>query len=182
VTEIERALWALEAAGVRYLVVGGVAVVLHGPPRFTADLDLAIALDPDNVPAAFAAPATLGYAPRVRVSPEGFADARERRRLVEEEAMVVLSFASADLPLAEVADPSGGRGAPRRRPPTTAGRPTRRSSAGRGSAPRPGSASPGSRTPSALWPGSEHVQPGAAWSWPGRRGVTQSGVERAVAG
>jgi len=97
VTEIERVLWALEAAGVRYLVVGGVAVVLHGPPRFTADLDLAIALDPDNVRAAFAALATLGYGPRVPVSPEVFADARERRRLVEEEGMVVLSFASSEL-------------------------------------------------------------------------------------
>ena len=33
---------ALERAGSRYVVVGGVAVVLQGHARFTADLDLVI--------------------------------------------------------------------------------------------------------------------------------------------
>ena len=108
VTEIERVLQALEAAGVRYLVVGGVAVVLHGHPRFTADLDLAIALAPSNVHAAFSALASLGYRPRVPVSAEIFADAVARQRLVEEKGMTVLSFASPALPMTEVdvfADP-----------------------------------------------------------------------------
>lgn len=54
--ELERVLSALDAAGVRYLVVGGVAVVLHGHPRMTADLDLVLELAPENVRAAFAAP------------------------------------------------------------------------------------------------------------------------------
>jgi predicted nucleotidyltransferase len=35
---------ALNTAQVRYLVVGGVAMVLHGAVRMTADLDLAISL------------------------------------------------------------------------------------------------------------------------------------------
>ena len=38
-SDLERVFGALEAAGARYLVVGGVAVVLHGHPRFTADLE-----------------------------------------------------------------------------------------------------------------------------------------------
>jgi predicted nucleotidyltransferase len=108
VTEIERVLRVLEAAGVRYLVVGGVAVVLHGHPRFTADLDIAIALDPPNVQAAFAALATLGYQPRVPVSADAFADPAERGRLVAEKGMTVLSFASPALAMTEVdmfADP-----------------------------------------------------------------------------
>lgn len=107
-TEIERVLRALEAAGVRYLVVGGVAVVLHGHPRFTADLDLAIALEPANVHAAFAALAGLGYRPRVPVSAALFADTGERQRLVLEKSLTVLSFASPELPMTEVdvfADP-----------------------------------------------------------------------------
>lgn len=37
-------LKALEAAEVRYLIVGGVAVNLHGYTRFTKDLDLLIDL------------------------------------------------------------------------------------------------------------------------------------------
>lgn len=108
VTEIERVLRVLEAAGVRYLVVGGVAVVLHGHPRFTADLDLAVALEPSNVRSAFAALATLGYRPRVPVSVEIFADPGERQRLVQEKGMTVLSFSSPELPMTEVdvfADP-----------------------------------------------------------------------------
>jgi len=46
--EIEAVLDALNRARVRYLVVGGVAVVLHGYLRTTADLDLVIDLAPDN--------------------------------------------------------------------------------------------------------------------------------------
>lgn len=110
-TEIERVLRALETAGVRYLVVGGVAVVLHGHPRFTADLDLAIALDPANVHAAFGALSTLGYRPRVPVSADVFADPAARGRLVAEKGMTVLSFASPALAMTEVdvfADPPFG--------------------------------------------------------------------------
>ena len=48
-TDLERIFAALEASGARYLVVGGVAVVLHGHLRFTADLDLVLAMDPANL-------------------------------------------------------------------------------------------------------------------------------------
>jgi hypothetical protein len=34
--------------GVRYLVVGGYALALHGHPRFTKDLDLFVEATPDN--------------------------------------------------------------------------------------------------------------------------------------
>jgi hypothetical protein len=64
----------LQRAGVRYLVVGGVAVVLHGHPRFTADLDLVVALDPKNARAAIEALGVLGYRPRAPVSGALFAD------------------------------------------------------------------------------------------------------------
>jgi hypothetical protein len=49
VVPLERVLKALNEADVRYLVVGGVAVVLHGHLRTTADLDLAVELERDNV-------------------------------------------------------------------------------------------------------------------------------------
>lgn len=101
-TEIERVLRALEEAGVRYLVVGGVAVVLHGHPRFTADLDLAVALDAANVRRVFETLAGLGYRPRVPVSAAELADPVERCRLVSEKGMTVLSFASPELPMTEI--------------------------------------------------------------------------------
>lgn len=40
---------ALNAAKVRYLVAGGMAVNAHGYLRFTQDVDLVVALDPKNV-------------------------------------------------------------------------------------------------------------------------------------
>ncbi len=40
---------ALVDGGVEFVVVGGVAVVLHGMPRFTKDLDICYALDADNL-------------------------------------------------------------------------------------------------------------------------------------
>ncbi len=42
-------LAAFAASGVRYVLVGGYAVVFHGRPRATKDLDLLVALDPDNL-------------------------------------------------------------------------------------------------------------------------------------
>ena len=48
---VEAIIAALNAANVRYLVVGGLAVVAHGHVRFTADLDLVLELQEDNVKA-----------------------------------------------------------------------------------------------------------------------------------
>jgi predicted nucleotidyltransferase len=41
--------------GVRYLVVGGYAVIQYAEPRFTKDLDLWVATDPKNATAVFEA-------------------------------------------------------------------------------------------------------------------------------
>lgn len=38
----------LEQAGVRYLVVGGYSVALHGFPRYTGDIDFFVAVSPEN--------------------------------------------------------------------------------------------------------------------------------------
>lgn len=100
--DLERIFAALEEAGVRYLVVGGVAVVLHGHPRLTADLDLAIALDPANVRATAGALRSLGYRPRTPVSLDDLADPEQRRSWIDEKNLTVLSLASPEVPLTEV--------------------------------------------------------------------------------
>lgn len=93
---------ALAEAGVRYLTVGGVAVVLHGSPRFTADLDLVVELVPDNLKAALDALAALGYRPRAPVPLHDFADAGKRKRWVEDKGLTVFSLWSVDHPATEV--------------------------------------------------------------------------------
>ena len=39
----------LKSKNVKYLLIGGYAVIAHGHPRFTNDLDVVIASDKDNV-------------------------------------------------------------------------------------------------------------------------------------
>ena len=92
----------LQAAKVKYLVVGGVAVVLHGFPRFTADLDLVIALEPSNVVAALHALEGLGYRPRAPVDARGLADPETRRAWIEDKNLTVFALWSPAHPATEI--------------------------------------------------------------------------------
>ena len=38
----------LEEADVKYLIVGGYSVALHGFPRYTGDIDFFVAISPEN--------------------------------------------------------------------------------------------------------------------------------------
>jgi predicted nucleotidyltransferase len=93
--EIEGVLEALNRARVRYLVVGGVAVVLHGYLRTTADLDLVIQLERENILRAIDALAGLGYRSRLPVDPASLADAETRRQWIQDKNLMVFSMWSA---------------------------------------------------------------------------------------
>jgi predicted nucleotidyltransferase len=96
--QIEWVLAALETAGVRYLVVGGVAVVLHGYLRTTLDLDLVLQLDPDNLERALGAFDGLGFVPQAPVPLRSFADPRNRETWARERNMTVFSLWQPDHP------------------------------------------------------------------------------------
>lgn len=83
---------ALNSAGVRYLVAGGLAVNAHGYLRFTKDADLVIQLIPDNVTRAFAALGALGYTPMAPVTAEQFADPATREGWIRDKNMQVLQL------------------------------------------------------------------------------------------
>ena len=85
---------ALREAGVRYLVVGGMAVVAHGYGRLTVDIDLFVDLEENNIKAALGALAGLGFQPRVPVTAEQFADRKTRERWSGEKGMRVLNLYS----------------------------------------------------------------------------------------
>jgi hypothetical protein len=101
-SDFEAVFGALQLAGVRYLVVGGVAVVFHGYPRFTADLDLVVALDRENVGALVSALTTLGYRPRAPVQAAALADPEMRRSWIQDKGLTVLSFWSPAHPATEI--------------------------------------------------------------------------------
>lgn len=100
--DIERVLDALNSAGVRYMIVGGVAVVLHGYLRTTADLDLLLDLEHDNLTRAMRALTELGYRPRAPVAAEAFADEASRESWVRDKGLTVFSMWSSKVPALEV--------------------------------------------------------------------------------
>lgn len=83
---------ALNRADVAYLVVGGLAVNAHGYVRMTMDIDLVIALNPENILKALHALAEACFRPAVPVTPEQFADPANRKRWREEKEMRVLKL------------------------------------------------------------------------------------------
>jgi hypothetical protein len=83
---------ALNTAGVRYLVVGGVAVNAHGYLRFTKDVDLVVRLATPDILGAFRALGALGYHPKAPVTAEQFADPEQRESWRREKGMLVLQM------------------------------------------------------------------------------------------
>lgn len=83
---------ALQSAGIRYLVAGGLAVNAHGYLRFTRDVDIVLQLSGKNIEAAFSALAGIGYRPIVPISAADFADADKRKSWERERGMTVLNF------------------------------------------------------------------------------------------
>jgi hypothetical protein len=102
VTELEKILAALANSGAAYLVVGGVAVVVHGHLRLTADLDLAIRLDRDNIMRVLSALESLDFQPRAPVAARDFADADRRAEWIRDKNLVVFSLWSPRFPATEV--------------------------------------------------------------------------------
>lgn len=93
---------ALHGAGVRYVVVGGTAVVVQGYARLTVDLDLVVDLAPTSARAAVSALTALGLLPRLPVPAMQFADPDLRRDWVERRNLRVFSLYDPANPLREV--------------------------------------------------------------------------------
>lgn len=79
VDELHRIAAALEGAGVRYAVCGGLAVTVHGAPRTTKDIDLII--DAEQVDAVLELLHPLGY--RFRAAPMVFDRGAEAERTIQ---------------------------------------------------------------------------------------------------
>ncbi len=88
----EKVFKELEKQKVRYLVIGGIAVNLHGFTRATADLDLFVALDEENLREFIKAAKTLGLRPRVPVSLDDLADAAKRKDWIQNKHMKVFTL------------------------------------------------------------------------------------------
>jgi len=92
---VETILGALNRARVRYLVVGGLAVVAHGYVRFTADLDLVLDPERESLRRAIYALTALGYRPRAPVPFADFEKPEKRREWSRDKDLTVFSLFSA---------------------------------------------------------------------------------------
>ncbi len=83
---------ALRTHDIDYLLIGGLAVNLHGVPRMTMDVDLMIALDADNITKLELCMKVLGLKPSVPVKLADLADANKRETLFREKHLIALSL------------------------------------------------------------------------------------------
>lgn len=92
VRSIETIVRTLNHAKVKYLIVGGVAVNVHGYERLTADIDLVVGLKRDNILRALHALKSAGWQLIIPVKPDDFANARLRESWRKEKNLVALKL------------------------------------------------------------------------------------------
>ena len=77
---------------VRYLLVGGLAMNLHGVPRMTMDVDIVLALDNPNLDAFMACARKLGLKPQAPVPLESLKDPVKRKEWIETKHMIAFAL------------------------------------------------------------------------------------------
>lgn len=93
---------ALNDAGVRYVVVGGLAVLAHGVLRATNDIDVVLDLEENNVGRATEALSALGFQPLIPVPLADLGRPERRREWIEEKGARVFHLFSDRHPTARV--------------------------------------------------------------------------------
>lgn len=83
---------AMSSARVDYVLVGGLAVSLHGVVRGTLDVDVVLAMDDANLARFVGAARTMGLAPALPVPLEALADAAQVDAWHREKNMIAFSL------------------------------------------------------------------------------------------
>lgn len=78
--------------GIKYLIVGGLAVNLYGIPRVTQDIDIIISMDKENIYKINRALKELGYVPRLPVNPDDLADKNILNEWIKTKNLKAFSF------------------------------------------------------------------------------------------
>jgi len=90
---------AFNTANIRYVVVGGLATVLHGYARLTVDIDLMVDLAPEQAKKVISILTTLGFVPQLPLNPSDFANPQTRKTWNTEKNMQVFSMIDPRNPL-----------------------------------------------------------------------------------
>ena len=76
----------------RYLVVGGIAVNLYGIERATADIDLVVDLEENNLQKFIKVMKEHNYKPKIPVKLDDFTEKEKRENWIKEKGMMVFSL------------------------------------------------------------------------------------------
>ena len=87
-----------EKTGVQYVIVGGIAVNLHGYSRFTGDLDVILALNEENLEKVSKIMKKLGYTERLPIDVKDLAKEDQVRNWLEKKNMTAYAYVSYRLP------------------------------------------------------------------------------------
>lgn len=93
---------AFQKAGVKYLVVGGVAVNLYGYSRFTGDIDILLTLDEVNLAKMGKVMEKLGYVERLPVHLHELRNKKNVKKWLKEKGMTAYTFISDKKPQLDI--------------------------------------------------------------------------------
>ncbi|SBT05639.1 conserved hypothetical protein [Candidatus Accumulibacter aalborgensis] len=88
---------ALDGENVRYVLIGGLALNIHGVERATMDIDLMLAMDAENLAAFRRAAEGLGMTPVLPVSMKDFSDPETLQQWISEKHMLAFALRSQEL-------------------------------------------------------------------------------------
>lgn len=83
---------ALDQNAVRYLLIGGLAINIHGVERATMDIDLMLALDADNLQRFLKAAESLGLQPVLPVKLSDLMDAGKLNEWIETKHLLAFAL------------------------------------------------------------------------------------------
>lgn len=86
----------LNKKNIRYLICGGLAVNIHGIPRMTADIDLLLDFEIENIEKFEKVILSLSYLPLIPIRLTQLIDVNERLKLIKEKNIIAYSYQGAD--------------------------------------------------------------------------------------
>ncbi len=87
---------------VKFVVTGGVALVLYGVVRLTVDIDLIVSLKKDNLKKFLKILKNLGYVPKLPLDAEEILEPKKRNEWRKEKNMIVFNFYQKNKPINQI--------------------------------------------------------------------------------
>lgn len=99
---LKQIIVSLSERGVKYIIFGGVALVIHGVERMTLDLDISLELEEENVKKFLQVMEDFHMTPRAPISPYVLLDQEALDYIIKEKNAVAFTFLDKEKPYKQV--------------------------------------------------------------------------------